>query len=135
MGTYTASTTVSQEIADAYTYLKDPANLPDYFPAMVEAKEIEPGLVRTTADVDADQDGEEERVTSDVWFRADDDAHSIAWGAKESDYRGELVLTEGQGETTIELSVTTIHDIPDVQDGLEESLAAISHRLTAASSG
>lgn len=135
MGTYTASTTISGEIADAYTYLKDPANLPDYFPKMVEAKELEPGLVRTIADVDPDRDGDEERVTSDAWFRTDDDAHSIAWGSTESDYRGELSLTEGQDQTTIELSVTTVHDVPDVQDALEESLAAVTRRLQSASTG
>ncbi|MEO7422005.1 MAG: hypothetical protein ABIU87_06385 [Ornithinibacter sp.] len=135
MGTHTASTTISGEIADAYTYLKNPANLPDYFPKMVEAKELEPGLVRTTADVDADQDGDEERVTSEAWFRTDDDAHSIAWGSTESEYRGELSLTEGQDQTTIALSVTTIHDIPNVQNGLEESLAAITRRLETASTG
>lgn len=135
MGTYTARTTVPQEVGDAYAYLKDPSKLPDYFPRMVEAKEVEPGLVRTTADVDADQDGEDERVTSDSWFRTDDDARSVSWGSPDSDYHGGLVISEGDGETTIELSVTTIHDIPDVQDGLEESLAAIAHRLQAASAG
>lgn len=131
MATYLASTTVPQEIGDTYAYLKDPSNLPDYFPQMVQAEEVEPGLVRTTADVDADQDGDEERVTSDAWFRTDDEAHSVSWGSPESDYRGELALSQGQGQTTIELSVTTIHDIPDVQDGLEEALAAIVRRLQA----
>ncbi len=135
MGTYVASTTVSQEIADTFAYLKDPANLPDYFPQMVKAEEVEPGLVRTTADVDADQDGDAERVTSDAWFRTDEDAHSVSWGSPDSDYRGELALSEGQGETTVELSVTTVHDIPDVQDGLEESLSAITRRLQEKSVG
>lgn len=135
MDTHTARTTVPQEVADAYAYLKDPSNLPDYFPRMIQAEEVEPGLVRTTADVDADQDGEDERVTSDAWFRTDDDARSVSWGSPDNDYRGELRISVGEGESTIELSVSTIHDIPDVQQGLEESLAAIARCLQEAATG
>lgn len=129
MTTYTASTTVTQQVGDTYDFIKDPTNLPYYFPRVTKAELVGPELVRTTAVVDADQDGKDEPVVSDAWFTHDDEAHAIAWGSPESDYRGRLELTEHGDSTTIELSVSTVHDIPDVQNGLEESLAAIVRRL------
>ncbi|PKW26565.1 SRPBCC family protein [Phycicoccus duodecadis] len=135
MTTYTASTTVTQHVGDTYDFVKDPTNLPHYFPRVTKAELVEPELVRTTAVVDADRDGSDEPVTSDAWFTHDDDAHAISWGSPESDYRGGLELTEGADGTTIELSITTVHDIPDVQQGLEESLAAIARRLEEISAG
>ena len=129
MTTYTATTTVPQALGDTYAFVKDPTNLPHYFPRVTRAELVEPELVRTTAVVDADQDGSEEPVTSDAWFTHDDAAHAIEWGSPESDYRGGLALSEHGDETAVELTVTTVHDIPDVQDGLEQALAAIAARL------
>ena len=129
MTTYTATTTVTQHVGDTYDFVKDPTNLPHYFPRVTEAELVGPELVRTTAVVDADQDGSDEPVTSDAWFTHDDEAHAIEWGSPDSDYRGGLTISEGDGGTTIELTVSTVHDIPEVQQGLEESLAAIARRL------
>ncbi len=133
MTTYTATTTVPQDITDTFGFIKDPTNLPHYFPRVTKAELVEPEVVRTTAVVDANQDGTEEPVVSDAWFRADDAAHTISWGSPESDYQGSLALHEKDGGTDVELSVSTVHDIPDVQAGLEESLAAIAARLDALS--
>lgn len=135
MTTFTASTTVPQDLRDTYAFIQDPTNLPDYFPRVTSAELVEPELVRTTAVVDADQDGDEEPVTSDAWFRSDDAGSSVTWGSPESDYHGGLSLSESDGRTTIELSITTIHDIPDAQQGLDQALAAIAARLEEISNG
>lgn len=130
MTDYTATRTVPYDITDTFGFIKDPGNLPDYFPRMREATLVGPDLVHTTAVVDADQDGDEEQVESDAWFRADEGAHSISWGSPgQSDYHGSLRLAEVDGQTRIDLAITTVHDIPDVQQGLEEALAAIARRL------
>ena len=135
MTDYTATKTVPYDITDTFEFIKDPANLPAYFPRVTEAHLVEPELVRTTAVVDADQDGSDEPVESDAWFHVDEAAQAISWGSPgESDYHGSLELTESDGQTTLELSVTTVHDIPEVQQGLESALDAIAKRLEALSS-
>jgi hypothetical protein len=127
---YTATITVPHDITDTFTFIKDPTHLPDYFPRVREAELVEPELVRTTAVVDADQDGSDERVVSDAWFHVDEAAHRISWGAPgESDYHGSLALEEAGGETELTLSITTVHEIPEVQQGLDDALKAIADRL------
>lgn len=134
MTDYTATTTVPYDITDTFGFIKDPTNLPAYFPRVTDAKLVEPELVRTTAIVDADQDGSDEPVVSDAWFHVDEVAHEISWGSPgESDYHGSLALAESDGQTTLSLSVTTVHDIPDVQQGLDGALDAIAGRLEAMS--
>ncbi len=134
MTDYTSTLTVPYDITDTFTFVKDPTNLPDYFPRMTDAEYIGPELVHTTAVVDADQDGDDERVESDAWFKVDEDEYTISWGSPgESDYHGSLQLDEGGDETTLILSLTTVHDIPEVQQTLDGSLAAIASRLEAMS--
>lgn len=135
MTTYTATTSVPHDITDTFGFIADPTNLPHYFPRVTAAELVEPELVRTTAVVDEDGDGNDEPVTSDAWFRADDDAHSISWGSPgQSDYRGSLALVQQDGGTRVDLSVTTVNDHPGVQESLDEALAAIARRLEARSS-
>lgn len=131
MGDYTATTTVSHDVTDAFDYICDPEHLPEYFPRMTEAHEVEAGTVRTTAVVDADQDGTDEKVVSDAWFKVDHSDHSISWGSPgESSYRGTLRLHDDAGSgTRIELSLTTPHDFDGMEQSLDESLAAIASRL------
>jgi len=133
MGDYTATTIVSHDVTDAFDYISDPEHLPEYFPRMTEAHEVEAGTVRTTAVVDADQDGSDEKVVSDAWFKADDADHSISWGSPgTSDYHGTLRLLDADGSgTRVELSLTTPHDFDGMQQSLDESLAAIASRLDA----
>ena len=131
MGDDTAPTPVSHDVTDAVDDIADPEHLPEYFPRMTEAHEVESGTVRTTAIVDADQDGSDEKVVSDAWFKADDADHSISWGSPgESDYHGTLRLHDDGGSgTRIELSLTTPHDFDGMQQGLDDALAAIAGRL------
>lgn len=135
MTTYTASTTVAHDVTSAFGFIADPTNLPHYFPRVTAAELVEPQLVRTTAVVDEDRDGDDEPVTSDAWFHADPDNHEIRWGSPgDRNYHGSLSLRPderqtGVDQTTIELSVTTVSDYPGVQDSLEQALAAITRRL------
>ncbi len=133
MTDYTATTTVPHDVIDTFAFIKDPANLPDYFPRMEKAEQIGPELVRTTAVVDADQDGEDERVVSEVEFLVDESAHSITWKSTESAYHGSLALQEADGKTKVSLSISTVNDIPEVQQGLDAALQAIARRLEAMS--
>lgn len=130
MTDYTSTLTIAQDISDTFAFIKDPANLPLYFPRMTSAEYVGNEQVHTTAVVDTDQDGDDEHVESDVWFTVDEAQHRISWGSQgESDYHGGLSLDAGDEQTTLQLSLTTVHDIPDVQRSLDESLAAIASRL------
>ncbi|GAA1624377.1 SRPBCC family protein [Catellatospora bangladeshensis] len=135
MTDYRAEKQIDQDVTDAFTYLSDPANLPQYFPHMKSAKLVAPELVRTTAVVDTDGDGTEEKVTGEAWFHADPDAHEITWGSPGSgDYRGSLKAAERDGSTLLTLLIHTTDDHPGIQEGLDEALNAIAERLADQSS-
>ncbi|MEV4411308.1 SRPBCC family protein [Catellatospora sp. NPDC049609] len=134
MTDYTAEKQIDHDVTAAFAYLADPANLPQYFPHMTSAKLVEPELVQTTAVVDTDGDGVEEKVSGRAWFHADRDAHEISWGSPGSDeYSGSLKVTEAGGSSLLKLRIHTTEDHPGVQESLDEALESIARRLAAQS--
>lgn len=132
MTTYHAEKRISQDVTDAFTYLADPANLPDYFPRITSARQVGPELVQTTAAVDTDGDGDEERVSGKAWFHADEAAHEITWGSPEHrDYHGSLSVSPAGGDATVlRLQIDAPDDHPGVQEALDEALESIARHLT-----
>lgn len=127
---YRAEKQIDQDVTDAFTYVSDPANLPQYFPHMTSAKLVAPERVETTAVVDTDGDGDEEQVTGEAWFHADPDAHEITWGSPGSgDYRGSLKAAAAGGSTRLTLQIHTTDDHPGIQESLDEALDAIARKL------
>lgn len=130
MTDYRAEKQIDQDVTDAFAYLSDPANLPQYFPHMTSARLVAPELVQTTAVVDTDADGAEEKVSGEAWFHADPDAHEITWGSPGSgDYRGSLKAAAVGGSTLLTLLIHTTDEHPGVQESLDEALDAIAGRL------
>ncbi|MDI1463754.1 SRPBCC family protein [Catellatospora sp. KI3] len=136
MTTYTAEKHIDHDLTDAFAYLADPANLPEYFPRITSARQVGPELVQTTAAVDTDGDGTPERVSGQAWFHADEAAHEITWGSPEhSDYHGSLKVTGGGDDTLLSLQIDADDDHPGIQQALDEALESIARHLAAHSPG
>ncbi|MBV1850709.1 hypothetical protein [Catellatospora tritici] len=137
MTTYHAEKRIDHDLTDAFAYLADPANLPEYFPKITSARQVGPELVQTTAAVDTDGDGEQERVSGQAWFHADDATHEITWGSPEhSAYHGALKMTGSGGQDTLlSLQIDAADDHPGIQEALDEALESIARHLAAHSPG
>lgn len=132
MADHTAETTVGADPDAVYDYLADVSHLPEYFPMMTAAEKV-PGedAVRTTAVLDPEEDGRpagegEREVHGEAWWRTDAEARRIEWGSEgESTYHGSIrVEADGEG-SRITLLISAPHDHDGIDEGLEESLAAI----------
>ena len=132
MADYSGTTTVSLPPAALFEYLSDVANLPRYFARMTSAERGEGEEVRTTAKM---PDGTE--VQGRAWFRVDESAQRLEWGSEGgSDYSGSLdVRASGDGsEVSVSLNTSRTHEgDPEVQHGIEETLASIKSQAEALS--
>ena len=138
MADHSAETIVGADPDAVFDYLADVSHLPEYFPMMTAAEKV-PGedAVRTTAvltpEVDGEPRGEGDRtVHGEAWFRTDADARRIAWGSEgSSDYHGEIrVEADGEG-SRISLLIHSEQDHDGIDEGLEQSLAAIVDQVGA----
>jgi uncharacterized membrane protein len=111
-----------------FGYLSDPENLPGFLPEMTEAHREGGDRVHVEADVHG------RHVEGEAWLRPDAGARTLSWGAPgEDDYHGELTvrdLGDGTSEVTVHLHTERAGG-PDVQQGLEQAVAALAHRASA----
>ncbi|GHJ47069.1 hypothetical protein Cs7R123_44110 [Catellatospora sp. TT07R-123] len=137
MTTYHAEKRINHDVTDAFAYLADPANLPEYFPRITSARQVGPDRVQTSAVVDTDGDGDTERVSGEAWFHTDEAKHEITWGSPEHrDYHGSLTVTRGGGESTLlSLQIDAADDHPGIQEALDEALESIAQHLATHSAG
>jgi len=112
-----------------FSFLADPRNLPRYFPQMTAA-EPEGG---ETVHVEAEVHGH--HVEGEAWVRPDESARRLAWGAEgPDDYHGELQVDElepGRSRITVALHSVREADGGEVQQGLEQAVAALAQAATA----
>lgn len=129
MPDYSHTATIDMPAAELFAFLREPRNLPRYFPQMSQA-EPEGG---DTVHVEADVHGQ--HVEGEAWLKVDEKSRSLRWGAQgPHDYQGELAI-EDAGPASSRLTVT-LHSVRDaddeeVQRGLEETVAALAHTAVA----
>ncbi|WP_205697052.1 SRPBCC family protein [Conexibacter sp. SYSU D00693] len=83
--------------------LADVRNLPHYVPQMTAAEPKGGDKV----EVEARYDGHTQH--GEAWFRADEESHSIEWGAGDGPYHGRMhVEADGDGSKLV-LDLTTTH--------------------------
>lgn len=129
MTEYRHTATIEMPAADLFAYLREPRNLPRYFPQMSRAEPEGGEAVHVEADVHG------EHVEGEAWLKVDEANRSLRWGAQgPHDYQGELSI-EDAGPAASRLTVT-LHSVRDaddetVQRGLEETVAALAHTVTA----
>ena len=131
MPSYTRSTKIAVDEDTAYAYLSKAENLPEYFPRITEVNKKSGDEVETTAVIDPPGEPEQ-KVHGTAWFKTDDEAHTVEWGSEGSNhYHGELDFDpDGEGASTVRLTLSTESDHPGIEDSIDETLATISKKLT-----
>ena len=131
MADFTDSTTVDVPSQKLFDYLSDVANLPKYFARLTSAERGEGEEVETSAQM---PDGTE--VAGTAWFRVDDAAQRIEWGAEgANDYSGYLDVTPSGGGSQVEVHIHTNRvedDDAQIYDGIQETLSNIKERVEGA---
>lgn len=129
MTEYRHTATADVPADELFAFLSHPENLPRYFPEMKVAEPKGGDSVHVEAEVHGD------RVAGEAWLRTDSATRSLTWGAEgPDDYHGELRIDE-QSPTSSEITVT-LHSVreadgDEVQQGLERTVAAMTHAATA----
>jgi hypothetical protein len=129
MTEYQHTATADVAADDLFAFLSHPENLPRYFPEMKVAEPRAGDSVHVEAEVHG------ERVASEAWLHTDSATRSLTWGAEgPDDYHGELRVRE-TGPATSEITVT-LHSVreagaEEVQQGLEQTVAAMTHAVAA----
>ena len=122
---------------EVYAFVSQVQNLPKYLPTTKAAQPQEGECVRVQGEARGHQ------YDSDGYFRADDAAHRLEWGADEADkYSGWLSISGEQSasQVTVHLSFGPATDIPErierespnkheIQDGLEAALRSIQQQV------
>jgi len=129
MTQYHHTATADVPADELFAFLSHPENLPRYFPAMKVAEPQGGDTVHVEAEVHG------HRVASEAWLHTDPANRSLSWGAEgPDDYHGELRIADA-GPASSEITVT-LHSVreadgDEVQQGLERTIAAMTHAATA----
>jgi uncharacterized membrane protein len=129
MTEYRHSVTADIPADELFAFLSHPENLPRYFPEMKVAEPKGGDSVHVEAEVHG------ERVAGEAWLHTDPATRSLKWGAEgPDDYHGELRIRD-EGPASSEITVT-LHSVREagggeVQQGLERTLAALTHAASA----
>ena len=129
MTEYRHSVTADIPADELFAFLSHPENLPRYFPEMKVAEPKGGDSVHVEAEVHG------ERVASEAWLHTDPSTRSLTWGAEgPDDYHGELRIRD-DGPASSEITVT-LHSVreadgDEVQQGLERTVAAMTHAVAA----
>jgi hypothetical protein len=129
MTEYQYTATADLPADELFAFLSHPENLPRYFPQMKVAEPRGGESVHVEAEVHG------HRVASEAWLHTDAGTRSLSWGAEgPDDYHGELrVEAAGPASAEITVKLSSVRDADDgeVQKGLEQTVAAITHAATA----
>lgn len=98
---------VAADPARLYAALADVGNLPRYVPQVREAHATGDGHVA----VEARYGGHTH--TGQAWFRTDEAARAIEWGAEGGPYHGRLVVEPDGDGSRLTLDLTATHGNPD----------------------
>ncbi len=112
------STTIPVSPDRLYKSIADLTSLVKFVPGLTSLRKTDPEHV----DVEADYDGRHQR--GEAYFRTDDDARRIDWGAEGHPYRGWMqVQPEGEGSKLI-IHVTTVQ-VSDIQQYVKDTFESI----------
>jgi uncharacterized protein YndB with AHSA1/START domain len=129
MTTYTHTADADVPADMLFRFLADPTNLPRYFPQMTAAEPEGGEAVHVEAEVHGNH------VEGEAWVRPHESARRLEWGAEgPDDYHGELQIDEvepGRSRITVALHSVREADGGEVQQGLEQTVAALAQAATA----
>ncbi|MEU3627853.1 hypothetical protein BS329_09130 [Amycolatopsis coloradensis] len=129
MTDYRHTATIEMPPSELFAFLREPRNLPRYFPQLTQAEPEGGDAVHVEAEVHG------EHVEGEAWLKVDEGNRSLRWGAQgPHDYQGELSIAEdGPAASRLTVTLHSVRDADDaeVQRGLEETVAALAHTATA----
>ena len=128
MGSYEYTVPVGLDASQVFEYLRDVRNLPHYLPQMTRAEPAGSGKVTVAARVNGTTE------QGEAWLRVDQAQRRLEWGSQgPDDYHGELqVIDKGQDGCAVELSLHTVRaEGPEIQQGVERTVAALAGTITA----
>ena len=129
MTEYRHTATADVPADELFAFLSHPENLPRYFPQMKVAEPKGGDSVHVEAEVHG------HRVAGEAWLHTDSANRSLSWGAEgPDDYHGELRIAEdgpASSEITVTLHSVREADDGEVQQGLEQTVAAMTHTASA----
>lgn len=127
MTTYTHTADADIAADTLFEFLAEPRNLPRYFPEMTAAEPEGGESVHVEANVHG------KHVESEAWVRPNTSERRLEWGAEgPDDYHGELQVDElSPGRSRITVSLHSVREAEggEVQDGLERTVAALTHAV------
>jgi carbon monoxide dehydrogenase subunit G len=125
VGTYQGTRAVAAGADAVFAFLRRVDNLPRYFPRITAAERTGDETVDVTAVIDP-PDEDEQTVSSEAWFRVDEERRQIEWGSEgPNDYQGDLEVTGSSEESRVSLALHTEADHPGIQESLEETLDTV----------
>ncbi|MEA5361031.1 SRPBCC family protein [Amycolatopsis sp., V23-08] len=129
MTEYQHTATADIPADELFAFLSRPENLPRYFPQMKVAEPRGGDSVHVEAEVHG------HRVEGEAWLHTDPGTRSLEWGAEgPDDYHGKLRIDEsGPAASEITVTLSSVREAGDdeVQRGLEQTVAAITHAASA----
>jgi carbon monoxide dehydrogenase subunit G len=126
VGTYQGTRVVGADADAVFAFLRRVDNLPRYFPRITAAERTGDETVDVTAVIDPPGE-DEQTVSSEAWFRVDEDRRQIEWGSEgPNDYQGDLEVTGSSEESRVSLTLHTEADHPGIQESLEETLDTVA---------
>jgi carbon monoxide dehydrogenase subunit G len=126
VGTYQGTRAVAADADAVFAFLRRVDNLPRYFPRITAAERTGDETVDVTAVIDP-PDEDEQTVSSEAWFRVDEERRQIEWGSEgPNDYQGDLEVTGTAEESRVSLTLHTEADHPGIQESLEETLDTVA---------
>jgi carbon monoxide dehydrogenase subunit G len=126
VGTYQGTRVVAADADALFAFLRRVDNLPRYFPRITAAERTGDERVDVTAVIDP-PGAAEQTVSSEAWFRVDEERRQIEWGSEgPNDYQGDLEVTGGSEESRVSLTLHTEADHPGIQGSLDETLETVA---------
>jgi carbon monoxide dehydrogenase subunit G len=126
VGTYQGTRVVAADADAVFAFLRRVDNLPRYFPRITAAERTGDETVDVTA-VIAPPGEDEHTVSSEAWFRVDEERRQLEWGSEgPDDYQGDLEVTGSPEESRVSLTLHTEADHPGIQESLEETLDTVA---------
>jgi uncharacterized membrane protein len=128
MGSYEYTVPVGLDASQVFEYLRDVRNLPHYLPQMTRAEPVGGDKVSVAAQVNGTTE------QGEAWLRVDQAQRRLEWGSLgRGDYHGELqVIDKGADGCAVEISLHTVRaEGPEIQQGVERTVAALAGTITA----
>ncbi|MEV7552228.1 SRPBCC family protein [Amycolatopsis sp. NPDC089917] len=121
--------TIDLPASELFDYLREPRNLPHFFPQLSQAEPEGGDAVHVEAEVHG------EHVEAEAWLKVDEESRSLSWGSEgPNDYHGRLSVEDaGANAARLTVTLSSVREAgeEEVQRGLEETVAALAHTAVA----